>query len=308
MAVVTSTFSTAANTAWASPTWSSEDPSFKLNTQLEGWVNAINDPTKIELIHTPGNATSRAAGQTVRWLFRAREADTGSDYGFGYERAVDALGGGQGSSGFNGNAFSYSQRSAGTSNNGSGSYSTLHANRGRIALDTAVTHFTAYEASGAVPWFAYSASDLPQSNNAGKSATIIFARLSTSSAAAGSYYPFSGLGKWAVFAQDSDGASFVTPQSRVNIAPFIGVNSPLNAYPVPYRPAWSNNWTGNGFFWAAPGLYGDTHYLGQPSSDILITTEPTGSWGDTTIISGITYRCLRSLSNGYQLSFWVKIS
>lgn len=306
MAVVTSTFSTTANTAWASPTWSSEDPSFKLNTQLTNWVNAINDPTKIELIHTPGNATSRDAAQIVRWLFRAREADTGSDYGFGYSRRADS--GSIDGVSITGDVFSYYQRNSGSANNGAGSYSMLSTQRGRSIAQRGYSHFTAYEATGTVPWFAYSASVLPATNNLGESTTIIFARLSTSSAAPGSYYPASGLGKWVVFAQDSDGPTFVTPQSRVNIAPFIGVNSPLNAYPAPYRPTWLNNSMGNGFFWAAPGLYGDTHYLGQPSSDILITTEPTGSWGDTTIISGITYRCLRSLSNGYQLSFWVKIS
>lgn len=299
MPVVTSTFSTTANQVWASPTWSTDDPSFKLNTQLTNWVNAINDPTKIQLIHTPGDATSRASGEAVRWLFRAREADTGSDYGFGYERLAGV--------GNSGNVFSYSQRAASPDNNGAGAYTAVaNTSTGALNFTKAVNHFTAYEASGSLPWFAYSASFSPPSISE-TSATLIFARLSTSSAAAGSYYPSSGLGKWVAFTQDPGGAKLVTPQSR-NTAPFIGVNSAnVAAYPVPFRPA-HNGAYGNGFFWAAPGIYGDTHYLGQPSSDILITTEATGNWGDTTAISGVTYRCLRSTSNGSQVSFWVKAS
>lgn len=304
MAVVTSTFSTTANQVWASPTWSTDDPSFKLNTQLTNWVNAINDPTKISLIHTPGNATSRASDQTVRWLFRAREADTGSDYGFGYARIASDY-----SQFNNGNVFAYFQRSVSSDNNGAGSFSVINSSRGRIRLDQAnVSHFTAYEAAGQVPWFAYSASMLPATGAyIGESATVVIARLSTAAAQGGSYYPSSGLGKWAVFGVDADGGIFVTPQARIT-SPFIGVNSGASAYPIPFRPKHDGG-DGNGFFWAAPGLYGDTHYIGQPSPDILITTEQTGSWGDTTLISGATYRCLRATSfYRSQICFWVKAS
>lgn len=290
MAVVTSTFSTAANDAWASTTWTSSDPSWKLNAQLAAWVSAIDDANKISIIHSPGNATERKSSDLVRWLLRAREADTGSDYGMIFcQRSA-----GNSSAGTNGTYFA---RTASTDNNGAGTYSTIIHSQA-FSLTSAREHFTAYEAIGDRPWFAYSTKDSPTTG-----ATYIIARLSTTSATAGSYYPSTGLGKWILLASsDAGGTAYSTPQAR-NTAPFIGINASGTTFNHPFpRTTYGDN-----YFFGLPALYGDTHYLGNTTTDIIVSNSATGVWGDTVTIVGITYMCLRAISSS-SLSFWVRIS
>ena len=294
MAVVTTTFTSAGGEVWASPTWSANDPSKKLHDELVAWVNAINDPTKIELIHSPGDATARTASDAVRWLLRARESETSSDYGLVFAARL---------AGTAGNVTQacgcYYNRTAGSANNGAGTYSTISGNFTGLALDTtSTTHFTAYDASGTTPWFIYSAKRV----SSNLMTMHYLQRLSLANMIPGSYYPANGLGKWiyATFEPVSmtDQAPYIYTPQESGSAPYKGVN--VNGTEMRYpRPDPSR---GTGYFFRLGAQYGDTHFLGEPSYDILISNASTGLFLDTTTIGGVTYR--RVGPHG----FWVRTS
>lgn len=296
MAVVTTTFSTTAGQVWASPTWSASDPSKKVHDELSAWVNVINDPTKIELIHSPGDATARGTSDAVGWLLRAREAETSSDYGI---RFADRYAG----TGDTGGPGIYYNRSSGSSNNGSGSYSVLSPSGGGWTSQSgACSHFTAYDAAGPTPWFVYAS----KIDSTGSGSFHYLQRLSTANMTAGSYYPSSGLGKWFYAIHNynnwANGApTIVTPQSSL-AAPYRGINSSSTSatklrYPQPVSTV------GDGYFFRLGAQYGDTHFLGEPTYDILVSNTATGVWGDTVIIDSITYTRM-----GLGQPFWIRTS
>lgn len=296
MAVVTSAFTTIANQVWASPTWSADDPSYKLNTQLTNWITAINDPAVIEMVANPGNATARGSSDAVRWLLRARAAgDTGSDYGFSFATRNSGSGG----DGFTGGC--YYGRTAGSAANGYGSLSIINSSTMDGSLSPGRSHFTAYEATGALPWFVYSTTQ-----SASSGTMMMLARLSTDAMKAGSYYPASGLGKWLLYQSSANfggDAYLYTPQSR-NTAPYIGFP---NGGSASRRIITPNDNYGANYFFELSGIYGDSHYLGRANSDILVSSYNTGNWGDTVTISGATYTCQRVSSSAIP-AIWVKTS
>lgn len=283
MPVVTTTFSTTAGQVWASPTWSSSDPSKKVHDELNAWVNAINDPTKIQLIHSPGDATSRSSGQIVRWLLRAREAETSSDYGLQFACRYA----GTSSQATNGG---YYGRTAGSDNNGSGSYNTIGSSMSMGSIDSyGGDHYVAYRADGALPWFLYCTKMLASGQPYGYLHLLL--RVSNSDLATGSYYPSSGIGKW-VYATQGD-----TYFSNGSI-PTIW--TPQSSTSAPYKGAWTGNEVlryprpaatyGDGYFFRLGAQYGVTHFLGAPNyDDFLISNVGTGSWGDTVVINSVTY-------------------
>lgn len=293
MAVTTHTFTTTASQVWASATWSPSDPSYVINTHLTNWITAINDPTIISMVHSPGDATSRTGSSLVRWLLRARgEGDTSSDYGIIFlEEPAD------GSSASSASGCYYA-RTAGTANNGAGAFSSI-ASTGGFSLSSARSHFIAYEGTGTRPWFAYSNTIL---GTPGSGYTHVLARLSTSSAVAGSYYPTSGLGKWAYFVGESS-LKLYTPQARIN-TPYIGIPDASTRTPVIPYPDITY---GANYFFKIPGLYGPVHYLGETSSDLLLSSGVTGNWGDTVVFSGVTYRSLETNNNNMP-HIWARVS
>jgi len=285
MAVITTTFSSTSGAAWASSTWASGDPSWKLDVQLTNWVNAINDASKISIIATPGSATARGSGDLVQWLLRCRESDTSSDYGLNFCGANAS-----------GSAMPYNPcgayygRTAGSANNGYGNYGgliTMSAGATPISTsDRAADYRTAYDAEGATPWFAFMSNMFSGSN----SGTLHFlCRLSLSNMASGSYYPSSGLGKW-IYATVGNTSyttvalpQFVTPQRNI-LAPYIGVGS-YRTLRAPQPP----DGRGDGYFFKLGAQYGDSHFLGEPTYDMLVSSGQTGTWGDTVILESKTY-------------------
>jgi hypothetical protein len=296
MAVVTTTFSSAATDKWASPTWAATDPSWKLDVQLTNWVNAINDASKISIIHNPGNATARGSSDVVRWLLRCRESDTSSDYGFNF-CAVTA------GSGSNDGQGRYYGRTASSDNNGAGTMA-FHGIGGGGAIagslsSYAIDYRTAYDAEGATPWFAFMSRFVQSGSNIG--AINFLCRLSTANMAAGSYYPSTGLGKWLYASQagnylySSSIPQFLTPQRNTS-APYIGLQSS-----IVLRAPQPNSSNGSGYFFKLGAQYGDTHFLGEPTYDMLVSNGTTGDWGDTVILEGKTYT--RSVG-----CLWVRIA
>lgn len=287
MAIVTTTFSSAAGDAWASSTWASGDPSYKVDAQLQAWVSAINDSSKISIIHTPGNATARGANDIVYWLLRCRESDTSADYGLRFltMNAGGAI--------VNSQAGAYSARSAGSSNNGSGTYTMITVlNDGTLAASLtgyALDYRIIYDAEGATPWFAVLSSTTVSGARVGNINLLM--RLSTANMAAGSYYPSTGLGKW-VYASSIGGGNyyyadqtltFLTPQ-RSTAAPYIGVNAQRTLrYPKPATTY------GDGYFFKLGAQYGDTHFLGECTYDILVSNVATGLYEDTVSLEGKTF-------------------
>jgi hypothetical protein len=283
MAVVTTTFSSAAGDLWASSTWAATDPSWKLDVQLTNWVTAINDASKISIIHDPGDATARGTTDEVRWLLRCRESDTSSDYGLNFCAAT--------CSGNAASVGSYYSRTAGSSNNGAGSYSTINMpSGGTLAQPTssyAVSYRTSYDAEGANPWFAFATHVV---RGASLDSSINFlCRLSTANMAAGSYYPSSGLGKWIYASFKGTGYTttslpeFVTPQRGIS-APYIGVISAKTL-----RAPQPTSTYGDGYFFKLGAQYGDTHFLGEPTYDMVVSNGATGTWGDTVTLESKTY-------------------
>ena len=280
MAIVTTTFSSAANDKWASSTWASGDPSYKVDAELQAWVTAINDSSKISIIHTPGNATARGTNDEVRWLLRCRESDTSSDYGLLF---CNHYAGG----GLVTGAGCYYARTAGSSNNGAGSYSTITASNGNAtaqSLSQAHSYLTSYDAEGANPWFAFA------SYSAGYGSLNMLIRLSTSNMASGSYYPATGLGKWIYITVGNQTFNsgtlpeIICPQ-RSTAAPYIGVNGNSRLLRAP-RPI---NSQGDGYFFKLGAQYGDSHFLGEPTYDMLISNTATGAWADTVVVESKTY-------------------
>lgn len=286
MAVVTSTFNTTTSTNWASSTWVSTDPSWKLNTELTNWITAINDPNVIELVQNPGNATSRTTTSYVKWMLRARESDTSSDYGIIF---ADRYAG-------TGNSSSpdqtYYARTVSTSNNNYGTFSTVGSSIGNEDFTVATNFFTAYEASGSTPWFVFC------NENATKTARSLrmLLRYDNSSVVAGSYIP-TGIGKWLYFNQ----GSVRYPINNVN-APYKGAPDSTAAAlrgPIPFTTY------GNGYFFRLGTQYGCNHAAGTVTNDIIVSNTSTGVWGDTTVLEGVTYTCMGNTSS---VNHWVKTS
>lgn len=284
MPVVTTTFSTSLSDVWASPTWAAGDPSKKIHDQLSAWVNAINDPTKIALIHSPGDATSRASGSYVRWLLRAREAETGSDYGIQFlPRRADA-------SDSTEQCGCYYARTAGAANNGAGTFSTIGQGAQTVTFSNYTTdNYVAYRADGSLPWFLYAGKVVISSTPYAWLHLLL--RVSISDIAAGSYYPSTGLGKWvyAVMGQVAFNTGSIpniyTPQASAS-APYRGVNDSNSFLRYP-KPALTY---GDGYFFRFGAQYGSTHFLGAPNyDDFLISNANTGVWGDTVVINSVTY-------------------
>lgn len=294
MAVVTTTFSIPANTVWANTTWSATDPSGKVNTQLVNWVTAINDPSKIEIVQNPGSATSRATTSFVTWLLRMREGDTSSDYGILYKGRYA----GTGSTTSSGYIGSYSNRVVSTSANNYGTFNSVSPSLSNEGFTVDGTVLTAYEASGNTPWFLYAWENNTRANRR----MDLLLRCDTTNIVPGSYYPSTGLGKWIYVISTGNGTDCYTPQNSY-LAPFKGVNAVTTMgirHPVP------NGTYGNNYFFRFSGQFGNTHYLGDVTNDILISNANTGQFGDTMTLSSVTYTCIGNM--GPSSNYWVKTS
>jgi hypothetical protein len=294
MAVVTTTFSIPANTNWASTTWAVTDPSYKLHLQLTDFVNAINDPSKISILMNPGNATSRSTSSFVPWVLQMREGDTGNgDYGILF-KGRNAGTANTSTSSLHG---TYYARSTSTSNNGYGTFTNIVTAVGNETFTSDGTVFIAYEATGSTPWFIYV---WENSARSARYANALF-RCDTSGMDVGSYYPSSGLGKW-IYAYSSGGAWYTnTPQASI-LAPYKGINSGSGTmrHPTP------NGTYGTNYFFKFASQYGDSHYLGNVTQDMLTSNTNTGQFGDTTTINGINYTCMGNF--GSSTNLWVKTS
>lgn len=295
MAITTTTWNTSAAQDWASATWQTTDPSYLLNTELSSWINAINDTTIIEMVANPGTATNRADNDYVQWVLRAREADTTSDWGILFHRRY------AGTSTTTINDRIYYNRTAGSGNNGYGSYSD---GSGSYAYSEdfayAGTAFVAYESAGSRPWFVYSWRD----SAVQRYSTHVLMRLDTSDLVSGGYYPASAVSKWMYL---TGGEISSSPRSPViRYVPVKGDNTTYT--PVRANGTFSGGlgrWEpdasfGNGYFGKLFPQFGYNHYLGRPSDDFLTSNVNTGVWGDTTTIGGIDYTCIGGL--------WVRTS
>lgn len=276
MPVVTTAFTAAAGTAWASSAWTSSDPAHKINTQITNWISAINDPTKIELVKHPGDATARTSFDPVHWLLRCRENDTSSDFGLLFLSRMAGI-----SSGGTGTAAGYRNRINTNNNNGYGDFASHGFNISAQDLSLETKYFTAYDAGGSTPWLVVAMENAAKTSRR----AYVLMRLDTSNLAAGSYYPASGIGKWVYFFQPTNsGASAVAPISSIS-APYKGMASESSFELIRVTPTFN----GNNYFFRLPDQYGIAHYLGRPTTDILVTNTTTGEWGDTVTIAGNTY-------------------
>lgn len=290
MAVVTSSFNTTTSTNWASATWVSTDPSFKLDVQLKNWVTAIGDTSVIEVVQDPGSATTRASSADVQWMLRARSAgDTASDYGIIFASRY-----GNTSSTSN-SQQTYYARTTSSSNNNYGTFSSTGVSASNESLTVACNFFTAYEATGTTPWFVYSCETADKTSRW----TRMLLRFDNSTLVSGSYYPASGIGKWIYY-----NMGFIRcPISNIT-APYKGFGNSTTNFPL-RSPTPATSPIGDGYFFRLSTQYGGAHALGLVTTDILVSNITTGVWGDTTVIDTVTYTCL---GNTNSLNLWVKTS
>jgi len=290
MAVVTNSFSVAANAAWASPTWSANNPSWKLDIELSNWVTALNDTNKLEIIRTPGHATSRSSTSLVAWFLRTAEADPDTDCGIMFKGRY------AGTSNANGNGFigSYHNRTVSTSNNGYGTYSYITYTTNSESFTSIGTIFTAYEATGDTPWFLYAWENSARTDRR----FDLILRCDTTNITSGSYYPTYGLSKWVYAFGAGNSNNLVCPQNSYSF-PFKGINSSgtVLRHPTP---------TYSGYFFRMGAQYGNLHYLGHVTNDILVSNNVTGQFGDTTVIDGATFTCIGN--HAVSGNYWVKTS
>lgn len=292
MAVVLTTFSNTANQVWASSTWSVNDPSYKVNTELQNWVAALADPTELIIEQTPGNATSRSSTSYVTWRIRCNKSYPSIDYGFLFAGRY------AGTSTSTSTAYkgSYTDRTASTSNNGYGTYTSYGNGSGNASYTTAGTSVVAYEASGTSPWFLYAW------ENEGRSDRIweCLMKCDPSNQVAGSYYPSSGLEPWLYVWGPGAAVSYVHTAQNGFGAPYKGINSNNEGlrYPSPADSPYGDNY----FFRLGP-QYGNTHYLGTVTDDFLTSNTTTGQFGDTLTINSVDYMCLGNMLSGANLWF-----
>lgn len=286
MAVVESTFNTTAGQLWATTSWDvANNPAGKLHTALDTWLNSLSGTDKFTLELHPGTSgVTRGTSDNVGWILKSTVGGgANNDYGFFYHFrkagavATSAVG------------PSYYNRTANSTNNYLGTYTTFTTAISNEDFSVAGTAYIIYETSGTTPWFVYSWTSDPTST-----ARHIHAisKLDTTNISSGSYYPTTGLGKWVyLFSNNSSSPNtsfqYVTPSIN-NASPYKGITTSSS-------PAYNQNslipYQDNYFFGFRP-LYGDTHYLGNVTPDWLITTNTTGNLGDTATVNGISYRCL----------------
>jgi hypothetical protein len=295
MAVNVTTFSTTANQVWASSTWNVNDPSYKINTELNNWIGALADPTELVVVKNPGNATSRSSTSYVPWLIRCNKSFPSVDYGFLFGGRYAGTGSGT-SATYQGG---YTDRTASTSNNGYGSYSSYGTSSGNCSFTVAGTMLVAYEATGSLPWFMYAWENESRSDIVWN---CLF-KCDPTNQIAGSYYPSEGLEPWLYAFSGGAGTAYLhTPQSGYG-APYKGINSnnELLRGPSPAPTPYGNNY----FFRFGP-QYGNSHYLGVVSDDFLVSNTTTGQFGDTLTISASDYICIGNVA--VVGNVWVRVS
>lgn len=294
MAVNVTTFSTTASQVWASTTWNVNDPSYKINTELNNWIAALADPTELVVVKNPGNATSRSTTSYVPWLIQCNKTDPSVDYGFLFAGRHAGTGNST-SSTYKG---SYTNRTNSTSNNGYGTYSSYGPTSGNVSFTVAGTMIVAYEAAGALPWFMFAW------ENETRTDTIweCLMKCDPSNQEAGSYYPSSGLDPWLYAWSPGGGIGLHTAQNGYG-APYKGINAYNETLrgPTPAATPYGDN-----YFMRFGPQYGNTHYLGIVSNDFLTSNTTTGQFGDTLTLASDDYICLGAIWSGANV--WVKAS
>jgi|LakMenEpi03Aug12_release.lakeMendotaPanAssembly.Ray.scaffolds.fasta_scaffold22188_8 hypothetical protein len=309
MAVVTQTWNTTVDTNWITSTgWVSSDPAYKLHQELDAWVTAIGDSSIINIQATPNDATSKSGASGVAWVLQTRDGDTGSDWGILFHpRRADSnpsyytdqwpnLGG---------TGHNYYGRTSGSSNNGYGSFSVFgYAALSAETLGSAANFFTAYDATGDTPWFLYSY------ENSAKTDRRIYGmfRLNTDDLTPNSYYPPSGISKWIYFYADNSGAIsyYWSPIKNLGL-PFKGLY--LSGYLNFVSKGPVNNANTAGFFFRTLPQYGDVHYIGKITQDLLVSNSSTGVWGDSINIESSDYICLGNYTvSGVVSQLWIKVN
>lgn len=310
MPVVTASWSVNANTNWITSTgWVSSDPSFKVHQQLSAWVTGIGNTSIINIQRTPNDATTKSGADGVGWVLQTRDGDTGSDWGIMYHtRRADTSSSystTQSWSILGGRGSSYYGRTPGTANNGYGTFTDTLGNTswGNEDLTVAGNFFTAYETSGTLPWFVYAWENSTRSNRR----MYAMFRLSTEDLSPTSYYPSSGISKWLYLAAYEGNSIIMTPIKDVGL-PLKGMYASGSLIPSFQTPR--NTPVHGGFFYRTDGQYGDVHYLGKITSDLLVSNQYTGVWGDTIVINSTNYTCLGYLHSGGTGggTYWIKSS
>lgn len=288
MAVTTSVFTTVPNQVWLTNDnildIQETDPIYKVNVQLTNFINGVNNPNWIR---------HRDDARPIRYLFKSNnlnffwdlvmnEGET-TPYGMHF---MGRTAGAQAAS-------SYTQYMI-TGTSGTDNW-TIDSSTDQITSYTNYwdmrnpgIHFIAYEPTGINPWFVYAFK--PNIYTTTQYFAALF-RLDTSGLKPGSYYPESGLGKWIVM-QHTD-RSYRVPQLRYQY-PYYGHKS------VGYLSWFLPQETG--YFFTSIGQWGNTHYFGTITDDLIRSNDLTGSWGDTVTINSIDYTCIALQS----FSLWVK--
>lgn len=131
-------------TAWITGAADTTSPWFWVHGHLTNWVNGIGDPTKINILQAPNQATAYTSTLLTQWLLETQEAgaNTGIQFLARYAGNTNTS-----------YTQCYQARTAGAGNNGYGTYTTYGGAIQRVNLDGPTRFFVSYEADVALPWF-----------------------------------------------------------------------------------------------------------------------------------------------------------
>lgn len=295
MTLVQSSYTYTTSQAWQSVTPVATDPSERVNTELQNWINAIPG-TPLRLFKKPSDATTKGGASVVQW-FIAENTPQADFYGVGSPvvRGVNFMPRLGNATQTAQTTFSFNSHYNSTSNNGYGTYTTGASSVGSVTpVNMTVTSpviNTVYEADVALPWFVCwqgqgtgffsgifmldqtALTGDPRNSDGTRARYMVIHAESTSQHAIVDLYR----------------SSTNTPQYTVNFS-----NSRTNR-----GQFWQFPIDNQAFFGPCPGR-GWSGYVGMPDKDSYVTsTSTTGALLDTCTIGGKTYTKATS-------RFWVR--
>lgn len=293
------------NQNWISTTPVATDPAQIVNTRLVNWMTAMGGQgggvgqCGLSIMKAPADSTTKASATDVAWLIRDHTMDTSVSYlstiltqagvtgnsaftgAYGFEFATRS---GNAATG-NFSRGSFYNWSDSTSSNGRGTYSFWSSASSQFGDLTGVspTFTTAYEASGATPWF------------------MVYQVVGTTAG-------FAQI----LFKTDYSGTDPNINYGGGRFAPVWQYYHVYNSLQSLWSPQWSLGGTGKQagaasdsfpaglfymptttaqYFWVPRHLVATRTYMGKlPQDCYVFSPTATGTYGDTTTIEGNTYK------------------
>lgn len=235
-------------TAWITGSGDTTSPWYWVDGHLTNWVNGINNASLITIVQRPNQATAYTASLYCSWLLGTPEA--GANTGIQYM----ARNCGNTTTAY---ASSYQSRTAGSGNNGFGTFTSIGTTVSRPYISGANKFFVAYDFGATLPWFW--CGNVVQNGTAADSCSgQLIARLDRTSTGA-----VSNSAPWLTMSYDGTTAVHQVPTSQSSaVTPWPGLNSsgPETAYNA--LTSWPDQNTLGNSVYTPDQVVGNDYYLG----------------------------------------------